>query len=605
MIILRPYQRDICDAVFREWTEVQSTIVDAATGTGKTSVFAAIIKRCFPKRAIVINNRRDLVLQTAKRIREETGLSVEVEMGEMKSRSTADMLSSRAQVIVCSLQTLTSGGEGGRLGKFDPNDFGLLVYDEAHGIVAQESKRVVNYFKTNPKLKILGVTATPNRADEEALGQIFETVAYQYSIYDPTHTSPNAIDDGWLVPIRQYPVSVSGLDFSKVRTVAGELNGADLEAVLQAEKPLHKMTQAMFEISHSLEPGSVYELPPSEWEQFARKNGNPKKSLVFTRSVAHAESISHILNRAYAGMSAFVSGKTPDEERTQIVHKFKTGKIQVLCNCNCFSEGFDEPSIEIIFMGAPYKSKSRYAQCIGRGTRTLPGVVDGIETAEERKMAIRISRKPFVTIVDFVGNSGKHKLISSADVLGGNVSDEVVERAIANMRRNGKPADVAEEIQKQIDEEKKRKQDEEARKVRLVARSKYSMTEVDPFDILKITPQRESGYDKGKSFSEKMRGFLMRNGIDPGKMDYAKGKQLIGEIISRHEKKLATLKQVKVLKRYGIDASQMKFEEASFSLTAIANNGWRKPAEMPQFELVSETNELHSKGPIEDGEVPF
>jgi superfamily II DNA or RNA helicase len=79
--------------------------------------------------------------------------------------------------------------------KFQPEQFGLIIIDESHHIFAESYKRVVRYFRSrNPDVLILGCTATPDRADEKALGQMFESVAHEYSL-------PQPILDGWLTPI--------------------------------------------------------------------------------------------------------------------------------------------------------------------------------------------------------------------------------------------------------------------------------------------------------------------------------------------------------------------------------------------------------------------
>ena len=100
------------------------------------------------------------------------------------------------------------------MSKFDPQRFGVLIIDEAHHATSPSYRRVIDYYRTNPALKVLGVTATPDRADEEALGQVFQSVAFDYEVLD-------AIHDGWLVPIEQQMVHVEGLDYSSIRTTAG------------------------------------------------------------------------------------------------------------------------------------------------------------------------------------------------------------------------------------------------------------------------------------------------------------------------------------------------------------------------------------------------
>ena len=141
------------------------------------------------------------------------------------------------------------------MSKFDPQRFGVLIIDEAHHATSPTYRRVIDYYRTNPALKVLGVTATPDRADEEALGQVFQSVAFDYEVLD-------AIHDGWLVPIEQQMVHVEGLDYSSIRTTAGDLNGGDLAAVLEAEKNLQQMASASVAIINQMEVGRTVPCAP-------------------------------------------------------------------------------------------------------------------------------------------------------------------------------------------------------------------------------------------------------------------------------------------------------------------------------------------------------
>ncbi len=220
---LRNYQLEARTAVFKEWDNgARSTFVVLPTGTGKTILFASIIEQIQPGRALVAAHRSELIWQARDKIQAVTGLRADVEMGEYKSKTEGDLFHPSAQVIVATIQTLTSGGDGGgRMTKFDPMDFDLLIIDEAHHAVSTSYKKMIEYFLQNPKLKVFFCSATPDRSDEEALGQVCDTVAFDYEIL-------NAIEDGWLVPIFQQMVEVESLDFSTMRTTAGDLNGADL-----------------------------------------------------------------------------------------------------------------------------------------------------------------------------------------------------------------------------------------------------------------------------------------------------------------------------------------------------------------------------------------
>lgn len=574
IITPRGYQRTARAKILDAFREFASTLVVMPTGTGKTILFADVIRCFFPRRVMVIANRQELIFQARDKIKDATGLSVEVEMGDSKAIASGGLFR-RSAVVVSTIQTLTAGGDGGgRMGKFDPNEFGLLVCDEAHHFVSPSFRRAVEYFRTNTKLKVLGVTATPDRADEEALGQVFESVAYDYEILD-------AINDGWLVTIMQQMVSVADLDLSNVRVTAGDLNGADLAAIFESERNLHGVAGPTIDIV------------------------GDRRTLVFTSSVKHAEQLAAIFNRHKPGMAKWVCGKTDKNERAYINQEFHDGKLQILCNCGTHTEGFDSPGVECVVMARPTKSRSLYAQMVGRSTRPLPGVVDDCEDRPEaRREAIARSAKPSCLVVDFVGNAGRHQLVTTADILGGNVSEEAVAAAATYARRNGGPVPMdalLEEAQRQQEEREKRRLEEEARKRSLTVKTQYTSQVVDPFAILNLPQAKSRGWDAGKVLSEKQRNFLRRSGVDPDKMEYAKAKALIGELMNRWDKHLCTFGQAKVLKRFGV-STDLTFEQASKTIDAIAKNHWKLPQ---GFVIPVPTAEVCSNTAAEEDNVPF
>jgi hypothetical protein len=130
-MILRPYQKECAEAVVRAWLGTASTLVVMPTGTGKTVLFADLIRRSFPRRAMVLAHREELIWQACDKIKRVTGLHCEVEMGECRAEMGG--LFGGPSVVVSTVQTHNAGGDGGgRMGKFDPRHFGLLIIDEAH-----------------------------------------------------------------------------------------------------------------------------------------------------------------------------------------------------------------------------------------------------------------------------------------------------------------------------------------------------------------------------------------------------------------------------------------------------------------------------------------
>lgn len=571
---LRPYQSAASDAIFSEWQANDSTLVVMPTGGGKTILFADVIRRVFPRRALVLAHREELIFQARDKIQKVTGLRADVEMGDYRAE---DGLFDAARVVVSTIQTQCSGGDGGgRMSKFDPARFGVLIIDEAHHATSPSYRRVIDYYRSNPKLKILGVTATPDRADEEALGQVFQSVAFDYEVLD-------AIHDGWLVPIEQQMVHVEGLDYSSIRTTAGDLNGGDLAAVMEAEKNLQQMASASLSII------------------------GRRRALVFTASVKAAETTAEIFNRHRPGMASWVCGKTEKDVRRKVLAAFAAGRVQVVCNCGVLTEGFDDPGVEVVIMGRPTKSRSLYSQMVGRSTRPLAGVVDGPETAEERRAAIASSAKPSCLVVDFVGNAGKHKLVTSADILGGKVSEEAVDLAVARTQQAGGPVNMTqaleeaqEELNRQIEQTRIAAA---ARRAQLVASARFTTQAVDPFDVLSIEPGQMRPWDRGRGLTEKQRSILVKQGINPEEVSFSQAKELISEIFRRWEGKLCSYKQAKVLRKYGFD-TDVSFAEASAKIDALARNGWQKPkAEISKAENRNGTRGTIDPGPlVEKGE---
>lgn len=471
-IRLRPYQLSAVDAVYEEWETVRATMLNMATGLGKSVCFAETMRRWDVEtqgKILLIAHRRELILQAIGHAM-RAGLSSGIEMAGKHAKGTED-------VIVASVQTLNASrkcglcfGEGcdqcydgkvKRFTRFAPRDFGLIVCDEFHHFTAKSNRSVMAWFAQNPLQKTLGVTATPRRADRAGLHNICQSVAYTMELRQ-------AIDEGWLVPIRQKFVTVEGLDISKVDIRAGKLNEGQVEAAFlgtdeEEERMLHSIVK------------------PTIDEAMGRK------TLVFAAGKDHANKLASCF-AAHGVEAGVVVENTDPGERSELISRYSNGDLQVLVNCMVFTEGFDAPITEIIANCRPTKSEALYLQIIGRGTRPLAGVVDGPETAEARKAAIAASDKKSCTVLDFVGNSGDIKLISVADVLAGDGIEPIdLAEALRVATETGETVDMeelAEKMKQSRLEAEERKEVE--RRQRLLTNTKadradYSTVDVDLF----------------------------------------------------------------------------------------------------------------------------
>ena len=544
---LRPYQNEAVGKIEAEWRDHRSTLLVLPTGCGKTIVFSEVIRRAFPRRALVLAHREELVFQARDKVKAMTGWRVDVEMGE--SRAEMACMFGGPRVVCSTIQTQASGGDGGgRMTRFDPRLFGVVVVDEGHHSTSASYRRVLDWYTAgNPDLRVLGVTATPDRADEEALGQVYETVALDYEIED-------AIRDGWLVPVTQQIVHVEGLDFSGCRTTAGDLNGADLAKVMEYEENLHRIVAPAIEIAGS------------------------RRTLVFASSVDHAERMAEMFNRHRTGMAAWVCGKTPKDDRRRILADFANGRVQVVCNCGVLTEGFDNPGVEVVIMARPTKSRSLYAQMAGRATRPADAIAHDLnthESAEARRALIEASCKPSCLIVDFVGNSGRHKLMTSVDILGGRMSEEVRELALKKLG-DGKPLRVDQALDAAAEAERKEKERETARRAALTARAKWTVQSVDPFDVFQVQPAVDRGWDKGKHLSEAQANLLRKQGINPDTMPHGQARQLLNELFRRWNSGLCSFAQAKTLRKRGMPTNVTR-DEAKRMIDEIATRENWKP----------------------------
>lgn len=561
---LRPYQREAVQRTHEEFLKHSSVLTVMATGLGKTVYFSHVTKDFLPHgRAMMVAHREELIYQGRDKMAAVTGVHADVEMGQ----SWAHRGYFKSEIVVSSVQTLNAGrGALGRMEDFKPDEFSLLIIDEAHHATAASYRRVIDYFKQNPKLKILGVTATPDRMDEEALGKVFYSVAFEYDIRD-------GINDGWLVPISQQAVYVKDLDLSGVKTTAGDLNGRELAEVLEFEENLHAVAHPTVELCKD------------------------RKTLIFAASVAQAERLAEIINRYQSNAAKFVHGGTPKEIRRRMFSDYAERKFQYLVNVGVATEGFDDPDVEVVVMARPTKSRCLYTQMAGRGTRPAAAIAHKLgklndDDADGRKRLIGYSQKPRVEIIDFVGNSGKHKLVHAADILGGNYDDDIVARAKKNLETAGKPADVMTELakaEKEIKKERSRK-DEAAVRERIRIRAQYSTAAINPFDIFDMEPSREPAWHKGKPATHKQIETLRKFGIDPSGpvqgedgnayLSFSHAKQLLDATFQRIRERKCSFKQATFLRKRGIDPDNISFEAAGKVITAFQKNGWRKPGNL-------------------------
>lgn len=511
---LRPYQQQARDAIHTEWESGRlRTLLVLPTGTGKTIVFASVAADQVRSgdRVLILAHRGELLEQAADKLKRSTGLVCAVE----KAESTC--LDSWFRVTVGSVQTLQRPT---RLERFPRDYFSTIIIDEAHHAINDGYRRILDHFEG---AKVLGVTATPDRGDMRNLGEVFDSLAYEYKLTD-------AIREGYLCRILAQTIPLR-LDISGVA-----LSGGDY---------------AVGELGTALDPYL------SQIAAEMQTHCKGRKTVVFLPLIKTSQKFRDLLN-AVGFSAAEVNGQSDD--RKQVLADFDAGKYNVLCNSMLLTEGWDCPSVDCVVILRPTKVRSLYSQMVGRGTRLSPGKSD-------------------LLLLDFLWMTDRHELCRPADLV---CEDRTVARQMTeNLAQTGCLEDIEEAAQQAGEdviaqrEEALAKQLEEQRrkKARLVDPLQYEMS-IQAEDLSGYVPA--FGWESAPPSAEQSAA-LEKLGIRPDAVESAgKASLLLDRLDKRRAEGLTTPKQIRCLEKYGFQhVGTWSFHAAKNMIDRIAASGWR------------------------------
>lgn len=511
---LRPYQQQARDRIHAEWDAGHTrTLLVLPTGTGKTIVFASVAADQVRAgdRVLILAHRGELLEQAADKLQRSTGLVSAVE----KAESTC--LDSWFRVVVGSVQTLQRTA---RLERFPQDYFGTIIIDEAHHAITDGYRRILDYFSG---AKVLGVTATPDRGDMRNLGEVFDSLAFEYKLTD-------AIKEGYLCRILAQTVPLQ-LDISSVTLSGGDYAVADLGTALD---PYLEQIAAEMAV-----------------------RCKDRKTVVFLPLIRTSQKFRDLLN-AHGFRAAEVNGQSDD--RRQVLADFDAGKYNVLCNSMLLTEGWDCPSVDCVVVLRPTKVRSLYSQMVGRGTRLSPGKTD-------------------LLLLDFLWMTDRHELCRPADLV---CEDRAVARQMTeHLAETGCPEDIeeaaaqaSEDVVAQREEALAKQLEEQRRKkAKLVDPLQYEMS-IQAEDLAGYVPA--FGWEAGPP-SEQQTAALEKLGILPDAVESAgKAALLLDRLNKRRDEGLTTPKQIRCLEKYGFQhVGTWSFEAARHMIDRIAAQGWR------------------------------
>jgi DNA repair protein RadD len=365
---LRDYQTDAVSATLKHFRKSnESAVIVLPTGSGKSLVIAELARLANGK-ILVLTHVKELVEQNHQKY-ESFGLLADIYSAGLKQKNNDK------QITFASIQSAARN-----LPDFNQH-YSLIIIDECHRVNIATNKesvwendknsddkneessnqyqQVINHLqKTNPEVKLLGLTATPYRL---GMGWIYrkhyrgimrseDPRPFEYCIYElPLRY---LIKQQYLTEPKLVDATIEQYDFSSLQeNKSGEYKQSDINVLLDKN---HRVTQGIIE--------QVIEL--------AEKRLGV---MIFAATVEHAEEIKNYLP---AAESALITGATESNERDELIQKFKRQNIKFLVNVSVLTTGFDAPHVDMIAILRPTQSVSLYQQIIGRGLRLFEGKKD-------------------------------------------------------------------------------------------------------------------------------------------------------------------------------------------------------------------------------------
>lgn len=364
-----------------------------------------------------------------------------------------------------------------------------------------------------PEAKVLGVTATPDRGDKKSLARYFDGIAYEYKL-------KTAVAEGYLSPIVAKTIPLE-IDMSDVKISVGDFEVGSIAETLEPYLP--KIADAI------------------------RLNASGRKTVVFCPLISIAQELAGMIPGARE-----VNGGSTDRKET-LGWFDKSGPGSVLCNAMLLTEGWDCPSCDCVVVLRPTKIRSLYCQMIGRGTRLYPG-------------------KENLLILDFLWLTQKHNLCKPASLVSDNEED------IETVVKKSKDEEI--DLFGAVNDAEEARRNALAEQLRRQTHKKSKL--INPLEMFSILDDVGlADYEptfkwEEADATERQIKALENFGIDAEGISKGYACQLMDRLIGRASNGMATVKQIRALRRFGYDPIDWTFEQASKKMNALAAVGWKR-----------------------------
>lgn len=340
---LRWYQRESCNATWHHLArgcEAGNPAIVLPTGAGKSLVIAELCRAAveqYQGQVIVLAHRKELLAQNAEKIQTLIPqIKIDLYSAGLRRWGT------EAPVVVAGIQSCFKKAA----------DFGrrhLVLIDECH-LIPDSDDGMYRTFLTqlaaiNPKLKMVGLTATPFRTGDGSIcgeGKMFRNVCYSAPLQ-------KLIGEGFLSEITSKSADAS-VDTSNLHIRGGEFIGNEAEQLFDTKDNVQAACK----------------------EIVTRTQGR-NSIMVFCSGVMHAGDVADAIEEMTGEQVGVITGESSNIERGTFIENFKSRRLRWLVNVDVLTTGFDAPCVDAIAVLRATMSPGLFAQICGRGLRTYQG----------------------------------------------------------------------------------------------------------------------------------------------------------------------------------------------------------------------------------------
>jgi DNA repair protein RadD len=320
-MITRQYQKKAVSNLLKLLPEHQRVCAVAPTGSGKTVIGAALIRKLSDKRVLWIAHRIELLRQAYDQL-----LAAGVAKRDLGILSGPDKINEGARVLVASVAMFHER---------EVSEADLIVVDEAHRVEAVTYKDII---ASQEDAWVLGLTATPWRLDGKGLDTFNEILVMA--------TPTQMIVDGFVAKPICY-----GVPADRIKKI--------LKGVGVAKREFAQAT-----LGKAMQKNALMGDVVKDWE----RRGKGKATIVYAVTREHGQRLLRRFKRAGHAFE-YLDGDTDQVVRADMLERLGKGKIDGIVNVDVLVEGVDIPRVKCIVMARPTKSLTRFLQQAGRASR--------------------------------------------------------------------------------------------------------------------------------------------------------------------------------------------------------------------------------------------